>query len=384
MEPVLTPAAAAATVAEQPAPPSLSVVRPEVAAFALAMERKLAANDAKKGKRGWKDHNPHDLLRRVSEEAVEVLHALKDRDLGCGDDVAILNECADVANMAMMVADAAGVLPLSPLAPVLTSQPAPTPATGDLWAELIATEPPGPIRDLMAARREQGIAKYGMPLQRGNGRDFVADAVQEALDGMVCAHGAGALRAMYGFRGALQWLIGEESPSINELRAIAAEKERDEARALLSMAIADRDGARKALLDVTAAVRDTFEALVAAGATEGVTLVERVLTLQQQRGDAQNDADAAEKERDEARAELADRLNDIDAWKGRAEQLEADLESARLDAHNARAENVRSKMDARRLTLAIKALRRLVAETDDLAALDLVDLVADMVGVERG
>lgn len=91
---------------------NLPDVRPEVATFALVMERKLAANDAKKGRQGWKGHDPRALLRRVAEETSEVLDALNARDFGrlAVDDEAILDECADVANMVMMVADAAGVL----------------------------------------------------------------------------------------------------------------------------------------------------------------------------------------------------------------------------------------------------------------------------------
>lgn len=36
--------------------------------------------------------------------------------------------------------------------------------------------------DLAAKRREFGIAKYGMPLEVDNGREPLADAVEEALD----------------------------------------------------------------------------------------------------------------------------------------------------------------------------------------------------------
>ena len=68
----------------------------------------------------------------------------------------------------------------------LDPQPAPLPAEGDVWAEIIAELPEGHIlRPLAIERRAQGIERYGVPLQRGNGRDHLVDALQEALDLMV-------------------------------------------------------------------------------------------------------------------------------------------------------------------------------------------------------
>jgi hypothetical protein len=73
---------------------------------------------------------------------------------------------------------------------LLTPQPAPTHTGGDVWASVIAywrgVVTPELLAD-MATRREQGIAKYGTPLQIGNGRSTKADAYQEALDGIVYA-----------------------------------------------------------------------------------------------------------------------------------------------------------------------------------------------------
>ncbi len=40
-------------------------------------------------------------------------------------------------------------------------------------------------------RRQLGIARYGTPLQRGNGRDFRTDLLQELLDAAVYAWGLG-------------------------------------------------------------------------------------------------------------------------------------------------------------------------------------------------
>jgi hypothetical protein len=75
---------------------------------------------------------------------------------------------------------------------MLTPQPPPILADGDLWAELISEVDNAYGKDLladMAARREFGIKKHGTPLQVANGRDFAADTFQEVLDGAVYAFG---------------------------------------------------------------------------------------------------------------------------------------------------------------------------------------------------
>ena len=61
-------------------------------------------------------------------------------------------------------------------------QPAPLPGTGDVWQEVIDGEPLAVLRELYVARRALGVARYGTPLQRGNGRDHLRDALEEALD----------------------------------------------------------------------------------------------------------------------------------------------------------------------------------------------------------
>ena len=94
---------------------------------------------------------------------------------------------------------------------LIAPQPPPANEAGDLWADIIAREQDPELRALFAARREQGIAKYGRPLGVGNGRDFRADAIQEALDGLVYAEGLGhvlgAGRVRVCFRNALRELI---------------------------------------------------------------------------------------------------------------------------------------------------------------------------------
>jgi NTP pyrophosphatase (non-canonical NTP hydrolase) len=87
--------------------------RPEVVAFADAMERELRANDHKGG---WRDDHHDDLMSRLSDELLELQQAL---DLSRGKSAAyypnnpngptwqsvVLSEAADVANFAMMIAD---------------------------------------------------------------------------------------------------------------------------------------------------------------------------------------------------------------------------------------------------------------------------------------
>lgn len=65
----------------------------------------------------------------------------------------------------------------------MNDQPAPTPGTGDLWADLLrATPMPRSLRILCRERRALGVRRYGIPLQLDNGRDMRRDAREEALD----------------------------------------------------------------------------------------------------------------------------------------------------------------------------------------------------------
>lgn len=61
--------------------------------------------------------------------------------------------------------------------PAAAVQPAPKPATGEAIWELV-------IRDF-ETRDRLGRAKYGVPLQAGNGRDALLDLYQELLDAVV-------------------------------------------------------------------------------------------------------------------------------------------------------------------------------------------------------
>lgn len=108
------------TAPAQPATEQQARWRPEVVAFADAMERKLRAND---WKGGWKDDAPGALMDRVREEFDEAqrAHLAYPRDT---DEYRqnLLDESADVANMLMMVCDVAGALATPPQEPQAPAQ----------------------------------------------------------------------------------------------------------------------------------------------------------------------------------------------------------------------------------------------------------------------
>lgn len=74
--------------------------RIEVTTFADAMERKLRANEHKGH---WANEDILYLMRRMNDEVVELKRAI-------GSGGAVLDEAADVANFAMMIADVCGAL----------------------------------------------------------------------------------------------------------------------------------------------------------------------------------------------------------------------------------------------------------------------------------
>ena len=117
-----------ALLSAPPFPAAAARWRPEVAAFADAMEAQLRANDHKGG---WHDDHHDDLLDRLREETKELADVL---DLSGGKagrffpsdpqgptwSAEVLREAADVANFAMMIADNA-----ERLAPKAASAPSP-------------------------------------------------------------------------------------------------------------------------------------------------------------------------------------------------------------------------------------------------------------------
>ncbi len=84
-------------------------LRPEVVAFSRLMEKELRNNDHKPG---WKNDYAVDLANRVIEEAVELKEVAFDADTWGAENFRekVGEEAADVANMAMMVADVCGCL----------------------------------------------------------------------------------------------------------------------------------------------------------------------------------------------------------------------------------------------------------------------------------
>lgn len=79
-------------------PSSAIIPREQVMEFAEQMEMKLKANDYK---RNWRKCSDEDLLRGLRDEVDELLTAIKRKE----PDTAVIMECADVANYAMMLAD---------------------------------------------------------------------------------------------------------------------------------------------------------------------------------------------------------------------------------------------------------------------------------------
>ncbi len=73
------------------------LLRPEVLAFALAMEKRLRENDHKGG---WHEASDQYLLRRLYEEVIELQWALAEPQ-----EDNVIREAADVANFSMMLAD---------------------------------------------------------------------------------------------------------------------------------------------------------------------------------------------------------------------------------------------------------------------------------------
>jgi hypothetical protein len=69
------------------------------------MEYKLSLNRHKGDREGWSGDSPELLLARLKEEVTELLGAIHS-----GTDQQVLEEAADVANFAMMIADVSGGL----------------------------------------------------------------------------------------------------------------------------------------------------------------------------------------------------------------------------------------------------------------------------------
>ena len=95
---------------------------------------------------------------------------------------------------------------------ILDAQPDPMPATGDCWAEVLASTKDEQLRALYEERRAQGIDRYGTPLQRDNGRDHYSDAVQELADAVVYLQAARMFWARRMVESTLVKLMSEQRP----------------------------------------------------------------------------------------------------------------------------------------------------------------------------
>jgi NTP pyrophosphatase (non-canonical NTP hydrolase) len=103
----------------------MSTTRPWVDAFANEMEKKLALNRHKGDREGWRKMEPRELFDMLLHEVAELSEALGTQEYGrpiasyneplrsalAADRIEQIRfECADVGNLAMMIADVAGGL----------------------------------------------------------------------------------------------------------------------------------------------------------------------------------------------------------------------------------------------------------------------------------
>ena len=71
---------------------------------------------------------------------------------------------------------------------ILEPEPEPVVGTGDMWLQVLERlGPEDPLYPILAARRQQGIDRYKVPLQKGNGRNFRVDLLQEIIDSIAYA-----------------------------------------------------------------------------------------------------------------------------------------------------------------------------------------------------
>ena len=66
-------------------------------------------------------------------------------------------------------------------------QPDPVVGVGDVWNEVIESEPDYVLQSMYRARRLEGIERYGQPLMRNDGRDEWRDYIEELLDAIAYA-----------------------------------------------------------------------------------------------------------------------------------------------------------------------------------------------------
>jgi len=97
---------------------------------------------------------------------------------------------------------------------LLAEQPVPIHADGEVWAEIIAETTEPRLLALYAERRAQGIERHGTPMQRGNGRDHNADAVQELVDAVCYLRAADRLKAQSVVEAVLVFILNEHDKEL--------------------------------------------------------------------------------------------------------------------------------------------------------------------------
>ena len=100
-------------MSSNPKPIKIEFLREPVAWFAAEMEKKLAAKDDEHGGSSWPSASWARLFSLLKDEFDELEKVLEEQPLGGHNMDAIIEECADVANFAMMIADQARQAKLS-------------------------------------------------------------------------------------------------------------------------------------------------------------------------------------------------------------------------------------------------------------------------------
>jgi hypothetical protein len=134
-----------------------------------------------------------DCLNRVIAEARkwrEFWASINAASLTLDDDVNVIPASGVRATETSYEVDADGRLIPGTVREYVAPQPAPQNQGGPpLWPMIIRELGESELDRLLAVdmlrRHEFGVAKYGVPLVASNGRDHLADAYQEALDGVV-------------------------------------------------------------------------------------------------------------------------------------------------------------------------------------------------------
>jgi len=75
-------------------------IRYHIMRFSTDMEEKMRKHDHDRGESGWMNMDPKMLLEKLMDEVLELSDSMVGDNI---DHNAIISECADVANYAMMI-----------------------------------------------------------------------------------------------------------------------------------------------------------------------------------------------------------------------------------------------------------------------------------------